>query len=383
MEATSSSAEPYREAHHIQLVPGPREFAAIVAFWAGYALLTLANRIFDQGGPSAAMNGRILVAAIESLCWIVVTPILFALVGRFDLERSRSRRDRWIGLLVIALVTIASAAVLGLIGRELRELFTPFPPRRGGRGGGPPEGVRLWFGFFNSLVLALGVVAVGVARAYSRRLRSRREQAIQLTSQLAEARLDALRRQLDPHFLFNTLNAIAAYVRHEPEVAESMLARLSTLLRLVLESSGQQEVAFERELEAARSYLAIHEVRFGGRLAVAFDVDPGLEGVMVPAMVLQPIIENAVVHGVAAVPGPGRIEVAARRRGGRLLLSVGNRSDAPVGAPRPGRGSGLGLANTRARLEQLYGAAHRMELATCEHGAEMEVEIPLRPGAAG
>src|SRR5688500_18512110 len=198
MEATSSTAiaEPYREARHIRLMPGPRELAAIVAFWVGYALLTLANRIFDQGGPSAAINGRIIVAAVEAVCWMVLTPVLFALVGRFDLERGRPKRERWLGVLLIALVTVVSAALLGFVGRELREVFTPFQGRGPGGGGrgGPPPSMRLWFGFFNALVLALGVVATGVARAYSLRLRARRDQAIQLTSQLAEARLDALRR---------------------------------------------------------------------------------------------------------------------------------------------------------------------------------------------
>src|SRR5512138_818076 len=121
MESTSSPliAEPYREARDIRLMPGPRELAAIAAFWAGYGLLTLANRLFDAGGPPVSMSGRVIVAAIEALCWTIVTPILFALVGRVDLERGRSRRDRWVALLIIALVTIASAAVLGLIGREL------------------------------------------------------------------------------------------------------------------------------------------------------------------------------------------------------------------------------------------------------------------------
>jgi two-component system, LytTR family, sensor kinase len=385
MEATSSSAEPYREAHHIQLVPGPREFAAIVAFWAGYALLTLANRIFDQGGPSAAMNGRILVAAIESLCWIVVTPILFALVGRFDLERSRSRRDRWIGLLVIALVTIASAAVLGLIGRELRELFTPFPPRRGGRGGGPPEGVRLWFGFFNSLVLALGVVAVGVARAYSRRLRSRREQAIQLTSQLAEARLDALRRQLDPHFLFNTLNAISSLVERDPRGVRRMIARLGDLLRHSFEGGQEPEVTVRRELALLDLYVDIVKVRFQDRLVVNVNIEDGVLDALVPTFILQPLVENAVKHGVERRTEGGRVTVEGTRDGDALVLRVINDApgEASVVVASPTTRTGVGIKNTRARLEQLYGTRQRFSL---EHdpvrGMVAEVRLPFHVGAS-
>jgi two-component system LytT family sensor kinase len=225
-------------------------------------------------------------------------------------------------------------------------------------------------------------VAVLHAVLYQRRLRDRELAAARLAGRLSEAELLALKSQLQPHFLFNTLNAVAAYVRSEPEVAEAMLTRLCALLRLVLESSGQQEVAFARELEAARHYLAIHQVRFGERLSVAIEADPELDEVLVPAMLLQPLVENAVVHGVAAVPGPGGIELEARRREDRLCLRVCNHSEGRVMHGR-GRGSGLGLANTRARLEQLYGPAHRLELVTGEHGAELSLEIPLRPAAVG
>ncbi|HEX7942439.1 MAG TPA: hypothetical protein VF488_11580, partial [Gemmatimonadaceae bacterium] len=203
MEATPESAvaESYREGRAVPLLPGPRELAAIVAFWVGYGLLTLANRFFDpDGGPPGEFASRATIAAIEALLWIIVTPILFAIAGRIDLDASRSSRHRAVGLVILVLSTVAAAALLALIGRELRSHFTPqFGGGRRGRGG-PPPWLRFWFGFLNTLFLALSVSAAGVARAYSARLRARREQAIQLTSQLAEARIDALRRQLDPHF---------------------------------------------------------------------------------------------------------------------------------------------------------------------------------------
>jgi two-component system, LytTR family, sensor kinase len=387
MEGTSSTAiaEPYREARHIRLMPGPRELGAIAAFWAGYALLTLANRIFDQGGPSAAMNGRIVVAAIEALCWTIITPILFALVGRVDLESSRSQRDRWIGLLTIALVTVASAALLGLIGRELRETFTPFPVGRGGRGGrgGPPDAVRLWFGFFNSLVLALGVVAVGVARAYSLRLRSRREQAIQLTSQLAEARLDALRRQLDPHFLFNTLNAIASLVERDPRGVRRMIARLGDLLRHSFEGGHESEVTLRRELALLDLYIDIVKVRFQDRLLVDIRIDDGVLDALVPTFILQPLVENAVKHGVERRTEGGRVTVEATRDGEALVLRVVNDApaEAPV-APSPTSRTGVGIRNTRARLEQLYGARQQFTLERdAERGVVAEVRLPFHVGA--
>jgi len=388
MEATSTPTivEPYREARDIRLMPGPRELAAIAAFWTGYGLLTLANRLFDAGGPPVSTSGRIIVAAVEALCWTIVTPILFALVGRVDLERGRSARDRWVALLTIALVTIASAAVLGLIGRELRETFTPFVGRggRGGRGGGPNEGVRLWFGFFNSLVLALGVVATGVARAYSLRLRSRREQAIQLTSQLAEARLDALRRQLDPHFLFNTLNAIASLVERDPRGVRRMVARLGDLLRHSFEGGQEAEVTLRRELALLDLYVDIVKVRFQDRLAVEIRVDDAVLDALVPTFILQPLVENAVKHGVERRTEGGRVTVEGVRDGDALVLRVIN--DAPADAAlvaAPGSRVGVGIRNTRARLEQLYGARQRFTLEPDPaRGIVAEVRLPFHVGAS-
>jgi hypothetical protein len=353
-------------------------FAAATVLGVLFAAQEVGQRVIWE--QPAAVLSSLARQLVPWYAWALLAPAVLALCERIPLRAGRLGRT----LPVYAAAGVAAVALHGLVA------FLPTAWLNGEWAAGVPAWTSYQYILVNRAAAAFVnfwlLVAVIHAVLYQRRLRDRELAAVRLAGRLSEAELLTLKSQLQPHFLFNTLNAIAAYVRHEPEVAESMLARLSTLLRLVLESSGQQEVAFERELEAARSYLAIHEARFGGRLAVGFDVDPGLEGVMVPAMVLQPIIENAVVHGVAAVPGPGRIDVGARRRGGRLLLSVSNRSDAPVGASRPTRGSGLGLANTRARLEQLYGAAHRMELATGEHGAEMEVEIPLRtarPGAAG
>jgi len=387
METTGTHpiAEPYREAIHIRLMPGPGELAAIAAFWVGYGLLTLANRIFDQGGPSAAMNGRIIVAAIEALCWTIVTPILFALVGRVDFENSRSQRDRWIRVLIIVLVTIASAIVLGLIGRELREVFTPFPAGRGGRGGrGPNEAVRLWFGFFNSLILALGVVAVGVARAYSLRLRSRREQAIQLTNQLTEARLDALRRQLDPHFLFNTLNAIASLVERDPRGVRRMIARLGDLLRHSFEGGAEPEVTLRRELAMLDLYVDIVKVRFQDRLVVDIRIDDAVLDALVPTFILQPLVENAVKHGVERRTEGGRVTVEGTHEGDALVLRVINDAPAaPTVAASPTSRTGVGIRNTRARLEQLYGTRQRFTLdRDAERGVVAEVRLPFHVGAS-
>ena len=374
---TSTIAEPYREGRAIRLMPGAGEMAAIVAFWVFYAMLTLANRIFDPsgGGPPGSIGQRALIAGIEAIVWSLLTPVLFALVGRLDVEHSAGRH-RWARVIVIALVTIASALIMAVLGRELREALVQARPGRGR--GGPP----LWFFFLNQLILALGVVATGVARAYSLRLRSRREQAIQLTSQLAEARLDALRRQLDPHFLFNTLNAISSLVERDPRGVRRMIARLGDLLRHSFEGGREPEVTLRRELTLLDLYVDIVKVRFQDRLVVDVRVDDAVLEALVPTFILQPLVENAVKHGVERRTEGGRVTVEGSRAGDALVLRVIN--DAPDSAlVGSSAGSGVGIRNTRARLEQLYGSRQRFSLERdAERGVVAEVRLPYHVGAS-
>jgi len=389
MEATPESAvaESYREARAVPLLPGPRELAAIVAFWVGYGLLTLANRFFDpDGGPPGEFASRATIAAIEALLWIIVTPILFALAGRIDLDATRSTRHRWVGLLVLMLSTVAAAALLALIGRELRAHFTPIAFAGGRRGrGGPPPWMRFWFGFLNTLILALGVAAAGVARAYSARLISRREQTIQLTSQLAEARIDALRRQLDPHFLFNTLNAIASLVERDPRGVRRMIARLGDLLRHSFEGGDAPEVPLRRELALLGLYVDIVRVRFQDRLTVDIAVDDTVLDALVPTLILQPLVENSVKHGVEKRTDGGHIVVEGSREGETLVLRVRDDGGAfaadTLNAPT---GRGVGVRNTRARLQQLYGSAQQFTLARDgDNGVVAEIRLPFHLGEVG
>jgi len=365
--------------------PAPAPGLRASRVWAAaFAAATVLGGLFAAQEVSQRVVRDQPAAVLESLArgflpwyaWALLAPAVVVLCERLPIRAERL----WRTLPLHAVAGAAAAAVHAAI------VLLPTAWLNGERAVGVPLWVSYQFILVNRAVPPFVnfwfLVAVIHAVLYQRRLRDRELAAARLAGRLSEAELLALKSQLQPHFLFNTLNAVAAYVRDEPEVAEAMLARLSALLRLVLESSGQQEVAFERELEAARHYLAIHEVRFGGRLSVGFDVDPELEGMLVPAMLLQPIVENAVVHGVAAVPGPGRVDVGARRRDGRLFLCVRNHSEGRV-LPSRTRGTGLGLANTRARLQQLYGTAQRLELVTGEHGATVELEIPLRPAPAG
>lgn len=386
METTGSHPipEPYREGKAIRLLPGPGEMAAIVAFWVGYEMLTLANRIFDpgRGGPPGSLGERAFIVSVEALCWSILTPIIFAIVGRVDIDSHRPGARRWPGLLLIIAATVAAAALVAFIGHELRDALIDVPVGRGGRGGGGGRGgPPLWFPFLNALILALGIVATGVARAYSLRLRSRREQAIQLTSQLAEARLDALRRQLDPHFLFNTLNAIASLVERDPRGVRRMIARLGDLLRHSFEGGSDPEVTVRRELALLDLYVDIVKVRFQDRLVVDIRVDDEVLDALVPTFILQPLVENAVKHGVERRTEGGRVTVEGTRKGDALVLCVIN--DAPLEAAvatTPSR-VGVGIRNTRARLEQLYGSMQSFRLeADAERGIVAEVRLPFHVG---
>lgn len=193
-----------------------------------------------------------------------------------------------------------------------------------------------------------------------------------------EARLAMLRMELHPHFLFNALNAISGLVRRgENEAAVTMLARLGTLLRRTMDGHTTQETRLGDELDLLEQYLAIERVRFGERLDVSVEVEASLFDALVPALVLQPIVENALRHGLSRVPGPGTVRVSAERERESLVLCV--RDSGPGFGPGSSeRGGGVGLSNTRARLAQLYGDAGRLVTATVPGGgAVVSIRLPL------
>ena len=234
---------------------------------------------------------------------------------------------------------------------------------------GVTDGIGIWW-TFNVLVYAM-VAALYYAW-----------RAARLETQLVQARLDALVGQLQPHFLFNTLHTISAFVLEDPKQANRMIARLSELLRQSFNRERGPLVTLEEELELLDHYVAIQEARFGDRLRVTFRVDPGAASAVVPTLLLQPLVENAIRHGAVQTGGIAEVAIAATREGGRLHLEV--RDNGP-GFETNGNGDGargLGIANTRARLNELYGTAHRFELkngpgAPPARGAVATIDIPF------
>ena len=235
------------------------------------------------------------------------------------------------------------------------------------------------FFHWNVLVYA-ALVALAHAADYSREARDRERRALQLEAQLARARLGALQAQLHPHFLFNALNGIAELIHEDPAAAERMVLRLGELLRTALRESDAQEITLGRELEFVRAYLEVEQVRFQDRLSVDWRIDPVALPALVPALVLQPLVENALRHGVAAHTGSCRVTVGAALVGGSLRLEV---SDTGPGLPPGGVREGLGLSNTRLRLAQLYGPGGRLELTgVAGGGAVAAVVVPHRAAPA-
>jgi LytS/YehU family sensor histidine kinase len=198
-----------------------------------------------------------------------------------------------------------------------------------------------------------------------------------LEGQLAQAQLQALKMQLHPHFLFNTLNSISALLHKDVDAADEMIGELGDFLRMTLENDGAQTVRLEQELEFLKSYLEIERVRFQDRLTIGFAIDPDTLDAYVPNLILQPIIENAIRYAIAPRAEQGMIEVSARQKNGRLRITV--RDDGPGLTHGNGFTEGIGLANTRARLRQLYEGSHEFQLTnSVQGGLGVTLEIPFQ-----
>ena len=216
------------------------------------------------------------------------------------------------------------------------------------------------------------VLGAGVARDYFLRYRARLEETARLQEQLTQARLDVLRTQMNPHFLFNTLNAVSALVERDPRGARRMIARLSDLLRYTLDESTEQEVPLRRELDLLGEYVELMQIRFQGKLNVEIVVDDAMRDALVPNLILQPIVENAMKHGVSHVMGSGRISLRARRVGETLVITVTDNGPGPAGGAE-----GVGLKNSTARLRELYGESYGVALRPAAGGGtDAEITLP-------
>ncbi len=363
-----------------------REIVLIFAFWTFLATLSAVNRLLDPRGfgfRPMSPTGPIMLAYIEAWTWAAFTPVILWLSSWSSLAKSNDGRARsmWVRVPLLLMIGVGIAIIVYTLLDAARFAIID-PPIRRGRGGGSafaPLREIGRFRFLNQLLVYLAVLATGFARQFFRSDQRRQQQSAHLQAQLAEARLDALRMQINPHFLFNTLHAVSALVERDPGGVRRMIARLSELLRYTIESHATDEVPLRDELAFLRRYIEIMEIRFQGRLRVDMEIEDETLDALVPNLVLQPIVENALEHGANRAVGEGRIAIVARRDEGRLVLSV--RDNGP-GLDTVTE-SGVGLANTRARLEQLYGNQAVLTLRSAAGGGTIaEIALPYHEGRA-
>ena len=365
-----------------------RALAAAAALSTYYVVEGWLIDIQAAGGRVVMPTRGTLASVIPTwLAWAALAPALVAFFRRHPLER-HTRRG-------LAAVYLGAAPVVALVHGLLSvPLFlwgtgAPASADRGLLG----ELLRIvWWSVLRAPTAIIQFLTFAVlyhAVASWRAARARDVTAARLREALARAELDALKLRLEPHFLFNTLNAISSYIRTNPPLAERMVAQLSRLLRAVLELRDAHEIRLAHELSLVSSYLEIQRLRFGERLCSAVEVERGLEDALVPSLVLQPLVENAVHFGLSQRTSGGRLEVRAVREADSLRLLVveqaisdderGRASDAGTDGANAGRessGNGIGLSTTRSRLEQLYGPRASVTLVREHRGSRVDIVIP-------
>lgn len=362
-------------------------------FGVGFLVWTIVGLSFalrtyfynQRMGMNISLVPLIISYLIDFYLWGLATPLIFLLCRRFPLERKR--------LLSHTLFHILSGAVfifvIIIVSVPLNWYLSFIDPAL------LPTMAALFYKtitspimLHESLLTYWATVIVAHAFEYYREARERDAQAAQLAAQtarlseqLVQAQLSALKMQLHPHFLFNTLNSIASLLHKDAETAHRMIARLSDFLRMTLKNSETQSVSLDKELEFLDTYLEIEKIRFQDRLEVEMRIEPEALAAQVPNLILQPIVENAVRHGLANVASTGRLKISAGRVDGRVFIQIEDNGPGLNGRrKRKTGGSGVGLANTRARLEQFYGADFSFEIAEKaeSRGTIVSLEVPFK-----
>jgi two-component system LytT family sensor kinase len=345
-------------------------FALLFAVWTLLALLSVAQTAmaFSQRGQPIAWGQLFAARFLDWYSCAVFTPVFFWLVRRYPLDETPKRVAIPLYLLVSGVCAVLKFALQLPIVRLI---------------GGPGTmtlGAVLAQGFLVELMIFWAIIAAIQALELQRRLSQREQLALQLRAQLSEAELELLKGQLRPHFLFNTLNGVASLIHTAPDVADFVVVQLSDLLRASLDHEGAREVPLAEELALLDKYLAIMDARFGGRLSIDREISPAALSALVPQFLLQPLIENALEHGIGRRAGAGRITIRASVEGaGRLRLEVSDDGAGLAGGSTTDEG--VGLRNTRQRLQRLHGDDQSLALSPISGGGTLVVvEIPLRRG---
>jgi two-component system LytT family sensor kinase len=359
------------------LAIGPKRWILIVCAWTAVALLFTVQEVVLARVDGGHVNW-LAFGAIELIYWNVwaaYTPLVIALAKRFPLAGTRLVPHIAIhsvaSLVMAPLATVTEYFLSSGFLRLLSRVTNSVSPRD--------------LPTFTDSLLSMSVtglltywLVVGLYQAFHfyQAAMERQTRAAQLQTQLSQAELENLKSQLHPHFLFNSLHTIGILMQEDVEAASHLLVSLGDLLRMALERRDN-EITLRSELEFVDKYLEIEQTRFHDRLKVSKDVPPELLGVYVPSLALQPLVENAIKHGISVDSTAGRLEIAAQRRNGTVFLRV--RDDGPGPAPGSRPRFGVGLTNVQSRLKQLYGEESSLELTSVNgRGCEAVITIPLR-----
>ena len=341
-------------------------FIGLFFFLQIYLLHPRTGRPFDS-------RSELVWQLALSLIWALSTPLVVWLSERFRIEKTHWGRPLAVHLVAGSILPFVQCAVHGLIMKEVFDFNSPLVLTH-----------LLPSFFYNIDKMAMVywvIVFLNHSFVYYQRFKEKELKAVQLEGQLAQAQLSALKMQLHPHFLFNTLNAISSLMHSDVEAADRMLTRLSELLRLTLESAGQQKVTLKEEIEFLKRYVEIEQIRFQDRLTVSFDIASDTLDAQVPTLILQPLVENAVKHGIAPRASAGRIEISSRKENGSIVLRVQDDGLGFNGNGTLAFKEGLGLSNTRSRLERLYGKTHRFEISNGSvKGVVVHIRFPFNIG---
>lgn len=318
--------------------------------------------------------GDLRFAATQWLPWVFLTPLLMWLSNAFTLEGTQWRRTLWVHLAACVII-VGALGIFGycagpMLARATAGSLSPNPEMTGV--------VVVVRRATMQLPIFWAVIGAAHALLFYQRDRDRQRREAELRECLTEARLAALRMQLNPHFLFNTLNSITSLVREDPPAAEDMIQSLSGLLRSSLTSGDRQEISLREELQFLDRYLGIEQTRFGDRFRVEKQIETDALDALTPSLILQPLVENAIKHGIQKQIMPGFVRIQADRCGDALRLQVAN-SGPPLDGKYGQWHEGVGLGNTRTRLRELYDGGGSLNFwPRPEGGLTVELRIPWR-----
>lgn len=359
------------------------EGALLLFFWGAVALLILGREALSPHlGEAGLREGEALHVILEISVWALATPFIFWLASRISPDRLG-----WIKATPFIFISgVVVAVLIDLLDHFFWNLVVT---------SAPPRSLSIWlvldnFHFLTEFFIFMAVLIAGFARLYFLRVEEHRKEAMQLRmdaarlqTNLAEARLNALRMQINPHFLFNTLHIISDHFEENPRAARRMIARLSDILRYSFEGTETREVPLAREMEFLDGYLDIQRFRFEEHLKVNIDIEPDVQDALLPTLILQPIVENAIIHGISQLEGQGTIDIRSWRENEALHIRIAD--NGPGHTAHNGNGAstgGIGLQNTKERLAMLYGDSQQFIIESPPAGGfVVHIILPYHTGS--